>query len=482
MAAAAPRRSRLIASLVIVLSGLAAAELVTAPAVALAGGISFADAVASFTVTNGAMGLAFGACGLLLAWHRPRNPIGWLLLGAGVAEATSAAAVMLLGFGAYSGWDLGALRLLASLFIFPWTVAVGICSPLVLVLFPDGRPAGPRWRWLTWAAVAVGLLFVLARASAGPQMVEHRLVTPYLTVPFYRPLSILGGLASAAWAVILASAVASLAVRYRRGGDRERRQLLWLALAGFAALVYGGLVWGVLRTGPVLGLLVIPLIPAAVTVAILRYQLLDIKLVVSRALVYGVLTVAAAAAYVGLVALLDVLVSSRVSLGAAVAASVTVALGFNLARARVQAQIDRALYGYRRDPVRAVSHVGDRLAGPGAAGLSGVLEALCDALRLPFAAVRYGTADVATHGQAPGGSHTVTLRYGGGRVGAALRSVQDRRLPGPCQRRTAHRGPRRRHGQPRLAAGRGGSPRCVSVPRSSAGAARPAPGQVEAAW
>src|ERR1035438_5132797 len=75
------------------LFGLAIAELVAAVSCAVAGGISFAHAVDSFTVTNGTMGLAFTLCGLLLAWHRPRNPVGWLFLAAGVAEATSAIAV-----------------------------------------------------------------------------------------------------------------------------------------------------------------------------------------------------------------------------------------------------------------------------------------------------------------------------------------------------------------------------------------------------
>ncbi len=62
-------------------------------------------------------------------------------------------------------------------------------------------------------------------------------------------------------------------------------------------LLYAGVVWGIFDAGPILGLLVIPLIPAAVTIAILRYQLLDIRLVVSRTLVYGVLTAAAAGVY-----------------------------------------------------------------------------------------------------------------------------------------------------------------------------------------
>ena len=226
--------------------------------------------------------------------------------------------------------------------------------------------------------------------------------------------------------------LASLVVRYRRGGDVERRQLLWLLLAVLVVLAYAGVPWGIFGRGPVLGLLVIPLIPAAVTVAILRYQLLDIRLVVSRALVYGLLTAAAAGAYVGLVALLDALVRSRVSLDSAVVASVIVAVGFNPARVRLQRLIDRGLYGDRRDPVRAVSLVGERLAGTGTAGLAGVLEALCDSLRLPFAAVRFGTAEAAAHGTAPELLHGISLSYDGARIGeliVGLRSGQRRLSP-----------------------------------------------------
>lgn len=73
--------------------GLAMAELVTTLALVLAGGTSFAAAVGTYTVTNAAMGLSFSACGVLLARRRPRNPIGWLFLAAGVLEATSACAI-----------------------------------------------------------------------------------------------------------------------------------------------------------------------------------------------------------------------------------------------------------------------------------------------------------------------------------------------------------------------------------------------------
>jgi two-component system, NarL family, sensor kinase len=412
--------------------GLAIAELGTAIVVAVLGGISFAGAVGSFTVTNGAIGLAFAACGLLLAWHRPRNPIGWLFLAAGLAYSSSTAAVQLVGLGGARGWPAGALRLLATVFMLSWPWAIGLCLPMALILFPTGHPASPRWRWLVWACAAEGVLFVLGFAAPGAQTFGRSAVTPYLTIPFYSRVAPLWAAVNIGLAAVLALVIVTLLVRFRRGDDLERRQLLWLLLAALAVLAYAGVAWGIVGTGPVLGLLVFTLIPAAVTVAVLRHQLLDIRLVLSRTLVYGILTASAAGAYVGLVVLLDAIVRRRVGLGSAVVASVVVAIAFNPARVRLQRLIDRALYGDSRDPVRAVSLVGERLAGTGAAGLASVLEALCDSLRLPFAAVRYGTAEAAAYGTAPELLHSVILRYDGARIGeliVGLRSGQRRLGP-----------------------------------------------------
>jgi two-component system NarL family sensor kinase len=425
-------RSRLTAVLAAALFGLALAEIGTAVGAAIAARITFATAVGDFIVTNGAMGLAFPVCGVLLAWHRPRNPIGWLFLGAGLGMATSAAAASLAELGAVSGWTDGSLRLLGTIFDYAWPWSIGLFLPVALLLFPDGRPAGPRWRGLIWVVAAESVLFVASFGNPADVTIGHRRVSLYLSVPGYSRLGPLWAVAELAWSALFALAVASLIVRYRRGGDTERRQLLWLLLASLVVLAYAGVVWGVFGTGPILGLLVLPLIPAAITIAILRYQLLDIRLVVFRALVYGLLTVAAAGAYVGLVALLDLMVRSRVSLGGAVVASLIVAVGFNPARARLQRLIDRALYGDRRDPVRAVSLVGERLAGTGTSGLPGVLEALCGSLRLPFAAVRFGPAEAAAYGTAPELLHSIGLSYEGARVGelvVGLRSGQRRLSP-----------------------------------------------------
>jgi signal transduction histidine kinase len=433
MAAELCPRTRVTRVLAAGLCGLAMAELAAVVIVTVTGGISFTSAVGTYTVTNGAMGLAFGACGLLLAWHRPWHPIGWLFLAAGVAEATSAAGIQLLGLGIRQGWDTGAIRLIANVsLLYSWPWAVGLFLPVALLLFPDGRPASRRWRWLIWAAAAESVLFVLSLANPAPQRFGPYRIAPYLAIPSYGRLGALWAVSNLAFAALYAAAFASLVVRYRRGSDIERRQLLWLLLAGVAALAYGAVVWGIFATGPILGLLVFTLIPAAVAVAVLRYQLLDIRLVVSRTLVYVLLTAGAAGAYVGMVALLDEMVRSRVSLESAVVASVIIAIGFNPARVRLQRLIDRALYGDRGDPVRAMSLVGERLAGTGTAGLASVLEALCDSLRLPFAAVRFGPAEAASYGTPPELLHRTGLSYDGARIGelvVGLRSGQRRLSP-----------------------------------------------------
>jgi signal transduction histidine kinase len=129
-------------------------------------------------------------------------------------------------------------------------------------------------------------------------------------------------------------------------------------------------------------------------------------------------------AYAGLVAVLDRLLRGA---GAPVAATVLIALAFNAVRVRLQRLVDRAFYGARRDPVRAVSTVGERIAVD---DLGGVLDGIREALRLPFAALRGDGGEVAASGVAPETIHAVPLTYRGERVGDLLVGVRpgDRRL------------------------------------------------------
>ncbi len=114
------------------------------------------------------------------------------------------------------------LRLLAWLFMLAWPWAIGLCLPLALLLFPDGRPAGRRWCWLIWAIVAEGVLFELSFAAPGRQTFGRRSVVPYLAIPLYDRLGALWAASNIAWAALFVLVLASLVVRYRRGGDVER--------------------------------------------------------------------------------------------------------------------------------------------------------------------------------------------------------------------------------------------------------------------
>ena len=135
------RRKRVVAA---ALFWLAIAELAGAIGFALAARISFAEATGGFAGDQRGDRTAHSpACGALLAWHRPKNPIGWLLLAAGLAQATSTAASSLLALASLDGWSLGALRLIGTLTAYPWTFSIGIFLPLALLLFPDGRPPAP---------------------------------------------------------------------------------------------------------------------------------------------------------------------------------------------------------------------------------------------------------------------------------------------------------------------------------------------------
>jgi MFS family permease len=305
-------------------------------------------------VTDGGIGLAFAACGALLAWHRPRNRVGWLFLAGGLAYSTSTAAVQLIFLGVASDWNDRTIGLLANLFGLAWPLAIGLCLPMALLLFPDGRPVSPRWRWLIWAIAAEAVPFELMYCGPGSENVSGRTVSNYLVLASYNRLEPLWVATNIVWASILGLVLASLVVRYRRGSEVERRQLLWLVLAVVVVLIYAGVVWGIAAAGPVLALLVIALIPAAVTIAILRYQLLDIRLVVSRTVAYTIVTGLLIGVYAGLVLLITQALpfSSAVAVAASTLACVAL---FTPLRRRTQRVVDRQFNRARYDADQAIA-------------------------------------------------------------------------------------------------------------------------------
>jgi signal transduction histidine kinase len=386
-------------------------EVIAAAVLSANVGWSWQDALDAFVVTNSAIGLSFGICGAILAWHRPRNPIGWLFAAGGMAQATSALAAPLSAVLHEADAPIAVQRLLITIFSWSWPWSIGLFLPLALLLFPDGRPLSRAWRWVVIAVIITAPLFALemgAWPGAPPGY-----PTGYLTIPFYDRLQPLWTLTELRGLASLVLALVALFVRYRRGTETQRRQLLWLLLALLVALV-GAVPWTFVSGTPVAVLFTIPLIPLAVTVAIIRHQLLDIRLAISRLLAWMLLSLAVIVAYAALVAVLDQFISEQ--LGRSAIATVLLVLVAAPVLPRLQKLVERAVYGDRSNPARVVSRVGEQLATPDA-GLVGVVAAIREALRLPYVAVEHGGAILASDGEPPSKSQSWPLTYAGRPVG-----------------------------------------------------------------
>jgi two-component system, NarL family, sensor kinase len=307
-------------------------------------------------------------------------------------------------------------RLLVTVFSFAWPWSIGLLLPLALLLFPDGRLLSPRWRWAAIGVVVTAPLFVLEMAAVPGSPVDG--VPPgYLVISSYDDLAPLWTATEVRGILALLLAITCLLIRYRRADEAARRQLLWLLLASVVAVLFVG-PWAFVAGTPILVLLAIPLIPVSVAVAIVRYQLLDIRLVISRALAWALLSLIAIGAYAALAAILGSLISSHVRRSAAI--TVVIALIIAPVLPRLQRLVDRALYGDRRDPARVASLVGEQLS----AGLPGVVTAIRSALRLPYVALTVDDTIIASDGTPPASVVPVELEYGGivGSLQVGLRS------------------------------------------------------------
>jgi signal transduction histidine kinase len=320
-------------------------------------------------------------------------------------------------------------RLLITIFSWSWPWSIGLFLPLALLLFPDGRPISRAWRWVVIAVIITAPLFAL-EMGAWPDA-PPGYPTGYLTIPFYDRLQPLWTITEIRTSLAMFLGLAALVVRYRRGSDVERRQLLWLVLAVLLALVVL-LPWGLVAGTPIEVLFAIPLIPIAITVAIVREQLLDIRLVVSRLLAWLILVLAVFVAYMGLVALLNRVATQRLAWSALI--TVLLVLLAAPLLPRLQRLVDGAIYGDRGDPARVVSRLGEQLATPDA-GLQGAVTTIRTSLRLPYLAIERDGRILAsdgeqservrpwplTHGSKAAGQLMVGLRAGEQELAAADR-------------------------------------------------------------
>ena len=376
-------------------------------AVTLAAGWSFDDAVKAFVVSNTLIGVSFGLCGVLIGWHRPSSALGWMYAAGGLCQTLSALAAPLrdvLGDAAAPGW---VLRLDVTVFQWAWPVNIALI-PISLLLLPDGRLASPRWRPVATAIAATAPLFVLEVGLDPAQQPGSPRAYGTLSPSTYDSLSWLWTVSEARWVLSVLVGVVCLAVRFRAGSAVVRRQLLWLVAAA-AVIGFAVTPWALVSGTPLAVLFTIPLLPAAVAAAVLRHQLLDIRLVIARGITYALLSGLVLVTYAALVAVLS-----------NVASALLVALLALPVRSRLQTAVDRLLYGERGDPLRVASRVGRSLGG----SLEATLEEIRTTLRLPYVGVSVDGHDIAAGGMLDGPS--VSLPLEGGQLVVGLRRGETR--------------------------------------------------------
>ncbi|WP_285709115.1 histidine kinase [Microtetraspora sp. NBRC 16547] len=383
---------------------------ISAIAFAVTAGAEWQIFVDSYTLTNLVIGLGFLAAGTTIAWFRPRNLIGSLFLICGLGHLTTAATTMAMLFGLNADWPTPATRTLSTLSTGAWQLGITWLFSLALLVFPDGRLPSRRWLPVGWLVMVSGAYqLVTGVLSNGSVLGSTTKTVSIISVGLAVPDSI-NSVAGGVNAVVEVLVVASLVFRYRRGDERTRRQLLWLILAVLAALLLNSQRW-LTGDGPILLLLSFVLFPIAIGIAIVRHELFDIRLVLSRALLYGLTLSVIIAAYAGLVAGFSLLVPEDAERGVSIVAAIVVAICFTPLRLLLQWLLDRAFYGTRSDPAQTAWRVGERLRHDD--DLAGVLDRTRVALRLPWIALRRepGGTELAATGT-PQDSATIELPLG----------------------------------------------------------------------
>jgi hypothetical protein len=350
-------------SIAVVLAGGAVVTTITGTA------MSLFDEIVPDLLLAGVAVLAMATVGTLLAIRIPGNAIGWLLLVAALCMGLEILgdSYTRLSLKVAAGTMPGtAVAALSYIFLGP-VVGVSVAIPLI---YPDGRLLSPRWRWLVALSVLLGVFGILRQALRPGPMPYSGIENPF-GIAGIEPLLSATDLTEAFAAILFLGAIASVAIRYRRGSLVERQQLKWL----IAATALGAGLWSVSGVGALAGSFVLGSVgwyggqlafaayPVAIGIAVLRYRLYELDRIISRtiawALVTGVLVVVFAAGVVALQAVL-----ARVTQGETVAVAVSTLVAatlFQPLRRGVQRAVDQRFDRATYDAQRTVEAFAERL-------------------------------------------------------------------------------------------------------------------------
>ena len=360
------------------------------------------------------VGLGMASGGLVVAVRQPRNPVGWLFIGGGASLTLASAAQQYAIHAVYVAPGSLLLPLAAA-----WlgSSVIVVLLPLLAVflplLFPDGKLPSPRWRIPAWlmATLSIALLVVGATPPLGraASVGADGTMTGAALSGSSSGINDLGGALSLAIFICAAASIVSLILRFRRSRGDEREQLKWFLFAT-AFLVATFVVGAFSASGsnsplrlvvPVLMLLAMLGLPVATGVAILKYRLYDIDIVISRTLVYGALAAFITAVYVGIVVGVGTLVGSggQPNLVLSIVATAIVAVAFQPVRERLQKVANRLVYGKRATPYEVLSQFSERVAESYAADdvLPRMARVLADGTGAAHADVWLRAGDILRH-------------------------------------------------------------------------------------
>ena len=311
--------------------------------------------------------LAFAVVGALVASRLPGNPIGWICLVIGLTLMVGGAAEEYYVYTVQTrpGFLPGGVYM-AWLQNWAWIPAVGLMGTFTILLFPTGSMPTRRWRAVAWLSGAVLVLASLSEAFSPGKLAEAPNVTNPLGIESARgALGLVNTGSFLLLPICFALSALSMVVRFRRSAGEQRQQLKWFA----AAAVLLGACFPVVFVVPsgvaqdiVTLLFAGP--PVAVGIAILRYRLYDIDLIINRALVYAVLTATLALVYAGSVLSLQSVLralSGQESTLAVVASTLAIAALFSPLRRRVQDFVDRRFYRRKYDAAKTLAAFNARL-------------------------------------------------------------------------------------------------------------------------
>ena len=326
---------------------------------------------AGFGLSGIAIVISFSVLGALVASHLSGNPIGWLFCGIGVSFGLAALSTEwatsafverpgMLPFGGFMSW----------LSTFTWSPGIIVLFTFLILLFPDGHLPSRRWRPVAWLSGVALFLAVVPMAVTAWSVRGPLLVNLGENAPASAPTSFKVGYNLQVDGILLTfvlglAAAASLVVRLRRARGDERQQLRWIAFAAAIGIVCVILTSPLFHLPRALGSLAIPLIPAAAAIAILKYRLYDIDVVIRKTVVLGTIAVFITAVYMALVVGPILLIhsegGSRESVVLSAIAAAVVAVAFQPVRQRAHRFANRLVYGKRATPYEVLSVFSERM-------------------------------------------------------------------------------------------------------------------------